>query len=53
MPARISSASRKRQLRKVAGIKAWVEDYDAMDEEEAAVAAAETAATFEEAAQNN
>ena len=30
-----------------------VEDYDAMDEEEAAVAAAETAATFEEAAQNN
>ena len=32
---------------------ASVEDYDAMDEEEAAVAAAETAATFEEAAQNN
>ncbi len=32
---------------------AAVEDYDAMGEEEAAVDAAETAATFEEAAQNN
>ena len=32
---------------------AAVEDYDAMDEEEAAVDAAETAATFEEAALNN
>mgnify|MGYP001663516652 FL=1 len=32
---------------------AAVEDYDAMDEEQAAVDAAETAATFEEAARNN